>query len=280
MRFAGYEAEKKRLSRNVATRKPNEIVELTKIRTPISLKAIKVFFSLSITAVKNLTSLDETVQFTSRFSSQEVFCTVLKPASNTASARAADLFRRHSGIMRMADILRGGITRNTLYSMRDSGLVVQMARGLYRLAEMAPLSQSDLVTVAAKVPHAVFYLVSALSFHELTTQIPHEVWIAIPRNSEPPRLNYPPVRVSRINEVAYSTGVEEHQTDGVTIRVYSREKTLVDCFSRRNEVGLDVAIEAIRCYIAQGKAKVDLIMEYATKLRVANSMRPYLEALL
>lgn len=132
---------------------------------------------------KNLTSFRGAVQITSRFSFKEVFCTVLQSTPITASARAADLFRRHGGIIRMVDILRGGITRNTLYSMRDSGLVVQMARGLYRLAEMAPLSQSDLVTVAAKAPHAVIYLVSALSFHELTTQIPHEVWIAIPRNS-------------------------------------------------------------------------------------------------
>lgn len=182
--------------------------------------------------------------------------------------------------MRMADILRGGITRNTLYSMRDSGLVVQMARGLYRLAEMAPLSQSDLVTVASKVPHAVIYLVSALSFHEMTTQIPHEVWIAIPRNSEPPRLDFPPIRVSRLTDVAFKTGIEKHAVDGKTVSVYSREKTLADCFSRRNEVGLDVAIEALKFYMAQGNVKVDLIMEYATKLRIAKTMRPYLEAIL
>ena len=205
---------------------------------------------------------------------------MLQPAPNTASTRAADLFRRHGGIMRMADIVRAGITRNTLYSMRDSGLVVQMARGLYRLAEMAPLSQSDLVTVAAKVPRAVVYLVSALSFHEMTTQIPHEVWIAIPRNSEPPRLNYPPIRVSRLTDIAFKTGIEKHAVDGKTVSVYSREKTLADCFSRRNEVGLDVAIEALKLYMARGKAKVDLIMEYATQLRVAKTMRPYLEAIL
>jgi hypothetical protein len=131
--------------------------------------------------------------------------TPLALAFGTDSARRscapADLFRLHCGIMRMADILRGGINRNTLYAMRDAGLVVQLARGLYRLAEMAPLSQADLVTVAAKATQAVIYLVSALSFHELTTQIPHEVWIAIARNSEPPRLDYPPIRISRLTDV-------------------------------------------------------------------------------
>jgi predicted transcriptional regulator of viral defense system len=192
----------------------------------------------------------------------------------------ADLFRLHCGIMRMADILRGGINRNTLYAMRDAGLVVQLARGLYRLAEMAPLSQADLVTVAAKATQAVIYLVSALSFHELTTQIPHEVWIAIARNSEPPRLDYPPIRISRLTDVAFKTGIEKHAVDGKTVSVYSREKTLADRFSRRNEVGLDVAIEALKSYMEQDKVKVVLIMEYATKLRVAKTMRPYLEALL
>ena len=192
----------------------------------------------------------------------------------------ADLFRLHCGIMRMADILRGGINRNTLYAMRDAGLVVQLARGLYRLAEMAPLSQADLVTVAAKATQAVIYLVSALSFHELTTQIPHEVWIAIARNSEPPRLDYPPIRISRLTDVAFKTGIEKHAVDGKTVSVYSREKTLADRFSRRNEVGLYVAIEALKSYMEQDKVKVDLIMEYATKLRVAKTMRPYLEALL
>jgi predicted transcriptional regulator of viral defense system len=210
--------------------------------------------------------------------------TPLALAFGTDSARRscapADLFRLHCGIMRMADILRGGINRNTLYAMRDAGLVVQLARGLYRLAEMAPLSQADLVTVAAKATQAVIYLVSALSFHELTTQIPHEVWIAIARNSEPPRLDYPPIRISRLTDVAFKTGIEKHAVDGKTVSVYSREKTLADRFSRRNEVGLDVAIEALKSYMEQDKVKVDLIMEYATKLRVAKTMRPYLEALL
>ena len=203
-----------------------------------------------------------------------------RPDSMSAPERAAKLFRQHAGIMRMVDIVRGGITRNTLYAMRDAGQVEQLARGLYRLAEMPPLSQSDLVTVAAKIPQAVIYLISALAFHELTTQIPHEVWIAIPRNSEPPRLKYPPVRTSRLTETAYLTGIETHRADGFVFRVYSREKTLVDCFRRRHDVGSDVALEALKSYMAQGKVNVPLLMEYAKKLRVARTIRPYVEAIL
>jgi predicted transcriptional regulator of viral defense system len=219
-------------------------------------------------------------QITSRQQLKEVFRTVPKSQSGGAADRAAGLFRRNGGMMRMAEAIRAGISRNTLYAMRESGRVEQLARGLYRLTEMPPLSQSDLVTVALKVPQAIVYLISALSFHELTTQIPHEVWLAIPRNSEPPRMTYPPVRVSRLSEAAYHTGVETHHVDGFDIRVYSREKTLVDCFSRRQEVGLDVAIEAIKSYLSQGNVKIDLLMGYAKTLRVARKMQPYLEALL
>lgn len=135
------------------------------------------------------------------------------------------------------------------------------------------------MTVAAKAPHAVIYLVSALSFHELTTQIPHEVWIAIPQNSEPLRFEFPPVRTSRLSDAAYSIGIESREIGGVIVRVYSPEKTQVDCIARRNEVGLDVALEALRSYVSRGRTNVDLVMEYASKLRLAKTMRPYLEAM-
>lgn len=147
-------------------------------------------------------------------------------------------------------------------------------------ADFRIVNRVQLVTVAAKVPNAVIYLVSALSFHELTTQIPHDVWIAVPRNSEPPRLSFPPLRVSRLGDVPFKAGIEKHVIDGTTISIYSREMTLVDCFCRRNDVGMDVAIEAIKSYMAHGKVKVDCLMEYATLLRVAKTMRPYVEVLL
>src|SRR3954452_22408880 len=126
----------------------------------------------------------------------------------------------------MAEALREGIHRRTLYAMRDTGQVETLARGLYRLVEAAPLANPDLVTVAAKVPHGVVYLLSALAFHEMTTQVPHEVWLAVPRNSQPPRLDYPPVRVVRLSPAPYDAGIEAYKLDGVGVKVYSREKTL------------------------------------------------------
>lgn len=193
-------------------------------------------------------------------------------------ARAA--FERHGGVLRMADAMREGVHRRTLYAMRDAGQVEPLARGLYRLADTAPLAHPDLVTVAAKVPRGVICLVSALAFHDLTTQIPHEVWLAVPRNSEPPRLDYPPVRVVRLSPGPYEAGAETHRLDGVPVKVYSREKTLADCFKHRSEVGLDTALEAVRRYKAQGRVDAEAVLRYAAVCRVARVARPYLEALL
>lgn len=207
------------------------------------------------------------------------FVTNLDSKKLSAADRAAIIIRQHGGMIRMADALRLGISRNALYSMRDGGQLEQLARGLYRLADMPPLGSPDLVTVAQKVPRGVICLLSALAFHELTTQIPHEVWIAVPRNSEPPRLTYPPIRVVRLRDTAYRIGIEEHRCDNVDIRVYSREKTIVDCFCRRNEVGIDVVVESVKAYRTQRNQNVDLIMEFAKQLRAAAGIRPYLEAL-
>src|SRR3954469_13128758 len=118
--------------------------------------------------------------------------------------------------------------------MRDRGEIETLTRGLYRLADAPSLGNPDLVTVATKVPHGVLYLISALAFHELTTQIPHAIWIAVPRNSEPPRLSSPPIRVVRLGPAPYAAGIETHKVDGFGVKVYSREKTLADCFKHRS----------------------------------------------
>src|SRR5207244_566498 len=131
-----------------------------------------------------------------------------------------------------------------------------------------------------KVPRGVICLLSALSFHELTTQIPHEVHVAIARDAEPPRLDHPPVRSFRFSGRAFSEGVETHEVDGVSVRFYSREKTLVDCFKYRNKLGLDTVLEALKLYKDQGRTNVEALMRFAEVCRVSRVMRPYLEALL
>ena len=193
---------------------------------------------------------------------------------------AEQVFRRHSGVLRTIEAIRLGIHPRTLYQMRDSGRLEQLSRGLYRLAEMVPVGNPDLVTVALKVPKGVICLLSALAYYELTTQIPHEVHLALLRGAEPPRLEHPPVRIFWFTDQAFSEGIDVHKVDGVKVRIYCAEKTLADCFKYRNKIGPDTAVEALRSYIGRGRPKLDKLMQYARVCRVEKSMRPYLEALL
>jgi len=189
-------------------------------------------------------------------------------------------FSRGGGLLRTSAALRAGIHPRTLYEMRDKGIVEQLGRGLYRLAELPPLSSPDLVTVAAKVPAGVVCLISALSYHEITTQIPHEVHVALPRGTEPPRLKHPPLRVFWFTGRSFTEGIETHRVDGMRLRVYSPEKTLADCFKYRNKLGLDTVLEALRLYRSRKRPNVDELMKFARVCRVEKVMRPYLEALL
>jgi predicted transcriptional regulator of viral defense system len=202
-----------------------------------------------------------------------------RPESKLVQTAKA-VFRRNGGMLRMSEAVRSGIHRRTLYAMRNEGQVEVLARGLYRLVDAPAFGNPDLVTVAIKIPHGVIYLVSALAFHKMTTQIPHEIWIAVPRNSEPPRLDYPPIRVVRLSQAPYEAGIETHRLDKVAVKVYSREKTLADCFKHRNEIGLDTVLEAVQMYKAQKRINVDAILRFASICRVARVARPYLESLL
>lgn len=200
--------------------------------------------------------------------------------SDSRFTRAARIFKKHGGILRTSQALEAGIHPATLYAMRDSGEIEVISRGVFRLSDIPPLGNPDLVTVATRVPQGVICLISALSFHELTTQIPHEVHVALQRGAEEPRLDYPPIRTYRFTGEAFTAGVDTHELDGVGVHIYSLEKTLADCFKFRNKVGLDTVIEAIRFYRERRKVKVDDLMLYATICRVDKIMRPYLEAIL
>ena len=194
--------------------------------------------------------------------------------------RAVSVFKKHGGIIRTALALRAGIHPSTLYAMRDAGTLEVVSRGVYRLAGNKPLGNPDLVTIATRVPNGVFCLISALAFHEISTQIPHEVHVALPRGAEEPRLDHPPIKTYRFSGEAFTEGVETHELDGVSVRIYNPEKTLADCFKFRNKVGLDTAVEAVRLYRERRIIKVDDLMRYAAICRVEKIIRPYLEAIL
>jgi predicted transcriptional regulator of viral defense system len=193
---------------------------------------------------------------------------------------AREIFRRHSGILRTKDAMEAGIHPRTLYALRDRGVVIRISRGVYRLAELGPMQNPDLIVISARVPSGVLCLISALSFYQLTTQVPHQVWIALPRGAEPPRVDFPPTRVLWFSGEAFSKGIQTHWIDGQELKVYGPEKTLADCFKFRNKIGLDVAIEALKLYRQAGKVRVDDLVHYADVCRVRKIMVPYMEAIL
>jgi predicted transcriptional regulator of viral defense system len=186
---------------------------------------------------------------------------------------------RKNGRLRASDLAAAGVPRVVLTRMTASGQLERASRGLYRLPQADSSEHESLVTVASKVPQAVICLLSALQFHGLTTQLPWQVWIAMPRGSHVPRLDYPPIKMVQFTGEAYTHGIETHVRDGVRLQVYSAAKTVADCFKHRNKIGMDVALEALKDARAQGRASFDELWRSAKVCRVANVMRPYMEAL-
>lgn len=189
------------------------------------------------------------------------------------------MFREHGGALRMSEALRLGMNRRTLYAMRDAGVVQLLSRGLYRLTALEPLGNPDLVTVAARVPQGVICMISALSFHELTTQVPHTIDVALERGTRKPRLDYPPTRFFWFSGPAFTDGIETHPLDAVPVRIYDPEKTLTDCFRYRNRLGMDLVLEALRLWRERRPKKLDALLKYARMRHVERALLPYLEAL-
>jgi predicted transcriptional regulator of viral defense system len=200
-------------------------------------------------------------------------------ADNDRSEKAREIFRKHGGLLRTKDAIRLGIHPRMLYGMRDAGELEKINRGHYRLAELPQLGNPDLVAAALAVPKGVVCLISALSYHGIGTQIPRTVDIAIEKDSKRPRIDYPPIRTFWFSGAAFTEGVQVCDIDGVAVRIYSPAKTVADCFKCRNKVGLDVALEALREAIRNRLATVDELFQMAKVCRVANVMRPYLEAM-
>ena len=182
-------------------------------------------------------------------------------------------------IIRLRDLKEIDIPRIVLTRLIRSGQLEKIARGLYCVPNKPVTENSNLVTIAIKIPQAIFCLLTALQIHEITTQLPRQIWIAMPRGSHVPKLDYPPIKMIQCSANIYSIGVETIEYDKQTIRVYSPAKTVVDCFKYRNTVGLDVAIEALREVRAQKKATADELWHFAKIGRVTNVIRPYLEVI-
>lgn len=193
--------------------------------------------------------------------------------------KVVDVFRRAGGVLRTAQALRLGVHRRDLYALRDSGVLEPLSRGVYRLADLPPLLDPDLATVAARVPKAVIALISALHFHGLTTEIPHAVSIALRRGTARPRLDWPPLNVYLMSGKMFTSEIETHERDGIAIRVYGAAKTVADCFKFRSRLGVEVALEALRTGLEERKFTPAEILRAAKLCRVDAIVRPYLEAM-
>ncbi len=194
--------------------------------------------------------------------------------------RAITLFHEHGGMLRTSDALRLGIHPRTLYALRDDGTIQPIQRGLYQLVGFEPQDHGDLVTVTTAAPRGIICMVSALAFHNLTTQIPHRVDVACMRGTRPPRLIHPPVRVFWMATGQFDLGIEEHVFENVRVRIYNAERTIVDCFKFRNRIGLDIALESLKTYWREKRGSVDNILNYATPLRMDKVIKPYLQGII
>ena len=204
----------------------------------------------------------------------------MRKSDQNTFEKARRIFSDRGGMLKTGEALSAGIHPRTLYEMQRIGILEQLTRGLYRLADLPPLGNPDIVSVSLKVPNGVICLISALAYHEITTQVPHEVYVALERGTEAPRLGHPPIRIVWFSGQAFSLGIETHKIDGVPVRIYSAEKTIADCFKYRNKIGLDTAIEALKLYRKKKHFKADDLMKFARACRVEKVIRPYLETLL
>lgn len=199
--------------------------------------------------------------------------------TKTKIEEAVEAFRKAGGILTMSEAIQLGIHRRQLYYLRDSGQLEVISRGLYRLIEMPEPSLPDFIPVAKKIPQGVICLISALAFHEITTQIPHFVYVALPSDAHKPVIPYPPMRYFWYTETLLTTGVEEHSMDGCIIKIFDIEKTLVDCVKFRNKIGMDVVLEALKMYWQRRGSNIDKLFEYAKLFRVERILKPIMETI-
>lgn len=194
-----------------------------------------------------------------------------------SSARVLDALEER-GHLRPSDLASLGIPRSTLYRMAQEGAIVRASRGLYTLPGAA-WPPAPLADVAHQIPKGRICLLSALQFHGLTTQAPFEVWVAIHPKARRTAVEWPPIRLVRFSGESLTTGVEQHEIDGVSVPIYGPAKTVADCFKYRNKIGLDVALEALRSAWQERRVTMDQLWHYARICRVSRVMRPYLESI-
>lgn len=186
---------------------------------------------------------------------------------------------RNKGIFRLTEARALGLHPEQVRRLIRQGQLTRLARGLYTAASGVPTEHHTLAEVAKRVPKGIVCLLSALRFHALGTQHPRQVWLAVDRRAGIPRIDFTPVRIVRISGAGLTAGIDEHDIEGVTVRMTSPARTVVDCFKFRNKIGIDVAAEALRDYRRLRKGSVDELWLQADQLRMTRVIRPYWDAI-
>jgi predicted transcriptional regulator of viral defense system len=182
-------------------------------------------------------------------------------------------------ILSFKELEDSGVHRETIRRLVNSGDMIRVSRGLYTSPQFIPNEMYSLVVAGKTVKKGVVCLLSALSFFDIGTQNPSEVWMAISRSARKPSIENFPIKIVSYSGVSFTAGVETHQIEGVEIRVYCISKTIADCFKYRNKIGLDVAIEALKDVIQNKRSSIEDIIHYAEICRVKEIMRPYMESI-
>jgi len=199
---------------------------------------------------------------------------------NKKDERIHKVFKKHKGFARTKDILAAGIHTRNIKRVREKEQVVQVKRGLYRLADIPLISNQGFIDLARAISGGVICLLSALSYYELTTFNPSVIAMAICRGSRKPKINYPPVEFYHFSKKQFEAGINKIKVKGHEIRIYNREKTICDCFRYRNKLGLDIAKEGLSEYLKRKDRDLEKLLEYAEICRIKPLLQTWLNAMI
>ncbi len=199
--------------------------------------------------------------------------------SKTNEEIIKEIFKQHN-VVRLRDFIKAGIHQQIIMRMVNAGKIQRISRGLYMLEESDITANHSFVEVSCKIRKAVICLISALQFHDIGTQLPNKIWIAIPRTNTKPNFTNPPLNINWYSGRAYTEGIEIKVIEGIPVKIYNIPKTIADCFKFRNKIGMEVAIESLKECVREKKVNTEDIMYYASICRVSNIIKPYMESII
>lgn len=199
---------------------------------------------------------------------------------NKSISLAIKVFKKNHGILKTSDAIKLGIHPEVFYRLKDENIIDELSRGVYKLTKLDISENIDLITISLKYPDSVVCLISALSYYNLTNEIAHYNYIAFKKGHRVPINSYPPIKTFLFSESMFNIGIEEIKLNGIKVKIYNPEKTLIDCFRYRNKIGLDIFLESLKIYFQKYKPNYLKLIEYAKICKVEKTIKPYLEMMI